>query len=173
MSIQVNKVTNASIYIDGIGYIGQASSVDVPTLNQAMTEHSGLGMIGKFDLPTGVEKLEGSITWNAVYAAAMRVTADPNTTHQLQIRYSIESHTTQGRVAQVPGIVIMNARFKSLPGGTFNQHENVELESAFEATSFKLQLDGETIIDYDVFSNTYKVNGVDVAAEFRANIGQV
>lgn len=173
MSVQVNKVTNAAVWLNGVAKIGQAASVELPTLTQAMAEHEGLGMIGKMQLPSGVEALEATITWNAVYRDAMLLAANPNSSHLLQLRYSVETHTTEGRTEQTPGVVSMNARFRSLPGGSFSQHENVSLETTLDVYSMKLTIGGEVIYDYDVFSNTYKVGGVDIAQQFRQNIGQI
>lgn len=173
MSVQVNKVTNAAVWLNGVAKIGQASNVELPSLTQTMAEHEGLGMIGKIQLPSGVEAMEATITWNSVYREAMLLAANPNASNLLQIRYSIETHTTEGRVEQAAGVVTMNARFRSLPGGSFSQHENVSLETTLDVYSMKLTIAGETIYDFDSFSNVYKVGGVDIAQQFRQNIGQI
>ncbi|WP_230479409.1 phage major tail tube protein, partial [Kingella kingae] len=39
----------------------------MPEIEISMDEHKGLGMVGTIKLPSGVEALEGEITWNRIY----------------------------------------------------------------------------------------------------------
>lgn len=166
-------MTNASVVLNGSVHIGMASSVELPSVVQKMVDHEGLGMIGVIEVSAGVEKLEGTITFNAFHDNPMLRVADPNRTHLLQLRASVETHTSEGRIDEVPYVATMNVRFKNLPAGSFTQHENTDYEVGYSATSLKIVHDQETILDYDAFSNTYKVGGVDVAQRFRQNIGQL
>ena len=101
----------------------------------------------------------------------MKQAGDPFTNVQMQVRSSVEQYTSNGRTAQVPAICYMSAAYKSFPMGSFKQHDNVELESNLSVYYCKLEVDGQVVIEIDVMANIYKVDGVDLFAQYRANIG--
>jgi P2 family phage contractile tail tube protein len=68
-------------------------------------------------------------------------------------------------------VALLSVVFKSLPGGAFQQHENVELETEFTAYYMKLTVDGQDVAEIDVPGNIYKAGGVDLLAQYTANIG--
>ena len=65
----------------------------------------------------------------------------------------------------------MTAMYKDFPMGNFKQHDNVEAESNLSVTYCKLVINGVEISEIDVLANIYKVNGVDMLANYRANLG--
>lgn len=70
--IQINRITNANIYLDGNNLLGRASEIKLPDISMIMQEHKALGMVGKIELPAGFDKLEGEIKWNSFYHDVMR-----------------------------------------------------------------------------------------------------
>ena len=64
---ELNAIYNANVYIDGVNLLGQAAEFKMPEIEISMDEHKGLGMVGTIKLPSGVEALEGEITWNSIY----------------------------------------------------------------------------------------------------------
>lgn len=169
--IQVNRVTNANIYIDGNSLLGRAEEVKLPDINAMMSEHKALGMVGKIELPSGFDKLEGEIKWNSVYAEVARVTANPFRAVQLQCRSSIEVYGSGGRVSELPLVTHLTVMFKKNPAGTFKQHDNVEMPATFTATYLKQIVNGEEVLELDYMANIFKVAGEDLLATYRANIG--
>lgn len=170
-NISVNRVTNANIYMDGKSLLGRAEEVSLPVIKQIMAEHKALGMNGKFELPAGVDKLEARIKWNSFYYDVLVKAGNPNQAVQLQARSSMKVHTSTGVVAEQPVVVHMTASFKDLPTGNFKQHDNVELESNLNVTYCKLVINNVEVVEIDVLANVHKVNGVDVLAQYRANLG--
>jgi P2 family phage contractile tail tube protein len=67
--------------------------------------------------------------------------------------------------------VYLTGTFKNAPTGNFKQHDNVELESMFNVTYMKQEIDGADIVEFDVMANIYKVDGVDKLNTYKANIG--
>ena len=55
--IQTAQVVNANIYLNGKNLLGRAAEVKLPEVTAVMKEHSALGMVGKFELPAGFEKM--------------------------------------------------------------------------------------------------------------------
>ncbi len=170
-NIQVNRVTNANIYLDGRSLLGRAEEISLPTVKQIMSEHKAIGMNGKFELPAGIDKLECRIKWNSFYRDTLIKAANPDQAVNMQCRTSMKTFGSSGVLSEVPVVIHMTGQFKDFPLGNFKQHDNVELESNLNVTYCKLVIDGTEVLEIDVLANIHKVNGVDILAKYRANLG--
>lgn len=171
MSITVNRLTNANIYIDGASQLGKAEEVNLPDITFMLSEHKALGMIGKFELFSGIDKLEATIKWNAFYSDVLKQFANPRKTMKLQVRSSLESHDSNGLVSEVPCVAYLTVQPKNFPAGNYKQHDNVEATSKLTCTAYKLEIDGSEVVEFDALANIYTVDGVDLFANYRSNIG--
>lgn len=171
MGVQVNKITNANIYVDGESLLGRASEIELPSIKQKMAGHEALGMIGELEFPSGVEKLEGKIKWNSFYSDVIKLIADPTKALKIQVRGNLEKHSADGLDDEVPVVAYLTIRSTSLPMGSFKQHDNVDQESDFAAYYAKMEIDGVELFEYDPMSNIYVVNGVDIREKYRSNLG--
>lgn len=169
--IQINSITNANIYLNGSSLLGRAEEIKMPDITAMMTERKALGMVGKIELPTGFDKLEGEIKWNSLYEDAAVVTANPFTAVQLQCRSSIETYASQGRVEEMEMVTYLTVMFKKNPLGTFKQHDPAEFATSFSATYLKQVINGREIIELDYMANIFRVDGQDMLANYRSNIG--
>ncbi len=43
MNIQINSLTNANIYIDGVGLLGRAEEIEIANPKHKMIDYKGLG----------------------------------------------------------------------------------------------------------------------------------
>jgi uncharacterized protein len=172
MAIQVNKITNAAVYFDGSGMIGKCSEVELPSVVQKMTDHEALGLAAAFQLPSGIESMEAKFMFNAFYADADVIMANPGRDVAIQVRSSSETYEAGARTAQTPVKTFMRGQFKSFPLGNYKQHENVERECMMNVLYVKQVIGDRVILELDVMANIYKVDGVDLLATYRANIGQ-
>lgn len=170
--IQINRVTNANIYVDGKSLLGRAEEISLPDVKSTQSEHKAIGMVGKMEFFSGLDKLEAKIKWNSFYSEVLKKAANPFQAVQLQARASLEVYTSAGRTEEVPVVIHMTGTFKNLPLGNFKQHDNVELETTLGITYYKLEINGEEISEVDVMANIFKAGGVDLMANYRANIGQ-
>jgi P2 family phage contractile tail tube protein len=169
--IEINRITNANVYIDGSSFLGRAEEINLPQIKHVMAEHKALGLVGKGEFFSGIDKMECKIKWSSLYPEVMKKAANPVTTVALQARASLESYTGEGRTAEVPVVVHLTGTFKEFPLGNFKQHENAEFETQMSVFYAKLVIDGEDIFEIDVLENIYKVAGEDILATFRENIG--
>lgn len=172
MAISVNKLTNAAVYFDGGSLLGQCSNVELPTVTQKMTDHVALGMVGGFQLPSGVEPMEAKFAFNALYSDAFVKIANPNETVNVQVRASLETYEAGGKTGSQAAKVQLRGQFKTVPLGNYKQHEPVELEAMMNVHYCKLTIGTQVIFEYDANANIYKVDGVDILAQYRADIGQ-
>jgi uncharacterized protein len=171
MAVNINKLTNANVYLDGISLLGKAEEVELPMLKAIMAEHKALGLLGKLEFFAGFEKMTAKIKWNSFYADTMKKVGNVTTSMKLQIRSSLESFDSSGRTAQKPVVVYITATSTDFPYGNFKQHDNVEAETNFSVYSCKMEIEGQAIVEFDALANIYKVNGVDVAATYKINLG--
>lgn len=171
MSIKINRLTNANIYMDGDNLLGRAEEISLPTLKSKMSEHKALGLQGAIELPSGFEKLELKIKWNAFYQDVFDKMANPYKSVKLQARSSLEIWEGGEMIAQQRVVCYATVQPKGFPLGNFKQNDNVELESELACTYVKLEIDGKEILEFDAMANIFKINGVDQFAEYRSNIG--
>jgi uncharacterized protein len=171
MSIEVKQLTNANVYLDGKSFLGKAEEIKLPDVAVLMVEHKALGLVGKFELPSGLDKMESTIKWNSLYAEVLLKAANPYQAVQLQCRSSQETYSGAGRIKEVPVVAFMTGTFKKFPLGGYKQHDNVEAETALAITYIRLVVDGKDILEVDVLNNIYKVGGADLLQKFRTNIG--
>lgn len=172
MAIEVKKLTNAAVYLDGGALLGQCSEVELPTVTQKMTDHVALGMVGAFQLPAGVEAMEAKFMFNAFYPDAFVKVADPSATVNIQVRASLENYEAGGKTGSEALKVQLRGQFKQMPLGNYKQHEPVELETMMNVHYVKLTIGTRIIFEYDANANIYKVDGVDILAQYRSDIGQ-
>ena len=76
-----------------------------------------------------------------------------------------------GKIAEVPAVAYLSGTFKEFPLGNFKPQDNAEYETTMSVNYAKLVINGEEIFEIDVLANIYKVDGVDILAVYRANIG--
>ena len=169
--IQINKLINANVYMNGSNLLGRAEEVQLPQIKHKMAEHKALGMIGSAEFFAGIDKLECKIKWNALYPDVLTTCANPFVAVPIQVRASLETYTSAGRVSEVPAIAFISGTFKEFPLGTIKPGDNAEYETTMSVTYAKLVVDGADIFEIDVLENIYKVNGVDILSTFKANIG--
>jgi len=169
--IEINRITNANIYVNGNSLLGRAEEIKLPDVSAIMQEHKALGMVGKIELPAGFDKLEGEIKWNSLYKDVAKTVANPYKAVQLQCRSNIETYGAQGRLQEVSLVTYLTVMFKKNPLGTFKQHDNVEAETSMSVTYIRVQVDGTDVVEVDVLANIYKVDGVDLLGAYKANIG--
>lgn len=169
--IMVNKLVNANVYVNGNSFLGRAEEVTLPAIKAKTVEHKALGMVGVLELPAGIEKLEAKIKWSSLYPEVLGNAANPYNPVQLQIRGSLETYNAMGRIAEVPVQCFMTATFKTFPGIGIKHQDPAEVETELAVSYYKMVIDGRDIVEVDVFSNIWKVEGEDILAAYKANIG--
>jgi hypothetical protein len=167
----INRVTNAAVHLDGRSLLGRCEEVSIPTIKNIMAEHKTLGMNGKFEMPAGIDKMEARFKWNSYYPDVLGKAYNPTKAVSVQVRSSVSTWASTGKVAEAPLVVHLQGTFKDAPTGAFKQHDNVELESLMNVTYIKVVQNGVELVEVDVLANIHKVNGVDILADYRANLG--
>lgn len=171
MSVFVNLINNANVYLDGINFVGQAGEIKLPEIEAEFEEYKALGMIGTPSLPMGFKELEGEIEWTSFDARAKVKMYNPFKAVQLMVRSSVETYNSQGRTAQVPLVTVMMVMFHKAGLGTYKPKEAADMPGSFKIHSINQKLNGRELLHFDVFSNQLRVDGVDVLREWRQHLG--
>ena len=169
--IAVHRATNANVYLNGNSLLGKASEVNLPQLKTLLSEHVALGLFGKMEFPTGLDKMEASFKWTSYYADVMAATFNPYAVQEVQVRTSIDQYGATGRIGQLPGICFIRGQFKDPSLGNFKQHDNVETDSKMTVWAVRFEIGGKPVLEIDVMANIYKVLDEDILQTYRQNIG--
>lgn len=169
--IEINRITNANIYIGENALLGRAEEIHLPDVEVITQEHKALGMVGKIELPTGFEKLEGEIKWNALYEEVAKIMANPFKAVQLQARSSIETYSAQGRTKEASLVTFLTVMFKKNPLGIYKPHNNATFTSTFTATYIKQVIDDKEVLELDYMANIFKVEDEDMLENYLKHIG--
>lgn len=169
--IEIKKICNANVYVDGNSLLGKVDECKLPEIKVIMAEHKALGMQGKLEFPSGIDKLEATFKWNSLYSDVLVKVANPYKAVEVQLRGSLETYGNAGRTAEVPVVAYLTGVFSKFPLGGFKQHDNVDAETTMSVTYCKLELDGKEILEFDSLANIYKANGEDLLEIYKTNIG--
>ena len=170
MAITINRITNANVYLDGGSQLGRAEELKLPDIMMKMTEHKALGMVATPEFFAGIDKMGGEIKWASFYPEVMAKVANPFKFVTLQARSSVSTLNAQGLAAEKPLVTLLTVGFTQYSAGNFKQHENADFPSKYTCYYMKQTFDGQDTVEIDVLSNIFKVNGVDLLANYRANV---
>ena len=169
--IAVNKVTDATVFMDNISQLGLAEEVDLPTVEMEVSEHSALGMIGTYETPTSLNALETRIKWAGQSREVARRAFNPRKVYDFQIRSIIEQYSGTLDVVEIGIKNFIKGRFKSNDAGKFSPKTPVDNESLISVSYFRQEIDGVETVLIDVPNNIYRVDGVDIYANRRNLLG--
>lgn len=127
--MQINRLTNANVYLNGNSMLGQVESFEVPGVKPKMSDHKALGMVGSLELPSGIDKLEAKMKFSAWYPEVWKATNNVFKAHDITVRGNLEGYEGAERVSETPAVVFMRVTFKDPGSSKFNQHDNVEVEA--------------------------------------------
>lgn len=170
MSVVINQVSNANVYINGSDFLGRAKSVKTPEFDVEFVEHDNLGLVGKLKLPTKVNALEGEIVWDGFYPDVAALAYNPFKAVQLMVRADVQVFNAMGMATEVPLVMTMTVNFSKTPVGEYKK-EATEYAMTYQVNNIKQVIDGKEVLFYDAYSNKYRVAGQDILQKFRSNIG--
>ena len=96
-NLSVNRITNANVYLDGIGLLGRAEEIEVAQPRHKMVDHKGLGMAGTAEFWAGRGQARGQDQVGVDLSRGRGGANSPFQAHSFQVRGSLEAYTSQGR----------------------------------------------------------------------------
>lgn len=171
MSLTISKVFDANVYVNNVSKHGQASEVTAPDVSYIMNEYNSLGMFGTATFASGIEAMEATIKWTYPDNDAQISLANPFEAVDIMVRSSKAVYSGSGLEEEQPIAMYIRGFSKKHPGGAFKGKEDAELESTIAVNYYKLEIDLEEIIEVDTINNIFKINGEDMLAERKTNLG--
>ena len=169
--MNIAKVCDANVYVNNASKHGQASEITPPTVTALMSDYKAMGMVGSIELFNGFDKLETTIKWTYPDNETQKAFANFLKPVDLMIRSNKAEYDSGGINEDKPIVMYVKGYPKAHPAGTYKAKEDTELENTLTVQYYKLEIDGEEIIEIDVLNNIYKVGGEDLLATRRENLG--
>ncbi|AUW59431.1 phage major tail tube protein [Sphingobium sp. SCG-1] len=164
-----SKLKNMNLFNDGQSYVGLVPEVSIPKVARKFEDYRGGGMDSEMAIDMGGEKIE--FEWKAggqidqVYRQFGAVTHDA-----VQLRWMgayQDDNTGQVRAVEI----LVRGRHQEIDPGTGKPGDDTEQTIKTIASYYRLQQDGQTLIEIDNLNMIFIVNGVDILAEQRNAIG--
>lgn len=172
MAIGINRLLNANLYANGNSLLGRAEEIQLPAIKAKDTDVNVLGLHAAIKLPGGIEAMTGKIKFNAVYPELIRLFSNPYVAQQIQARGNLQTYDSGGLISEKSVVAYLTVRFKDvLPGITLKVNDNPEQESEYNCSYYRLEIDGERMVELDAFTNIFFVADTDVLAQYRINLG--
>ena len=164
----VDVLRNIALFVDGRGYLGQATEVSLPKLAVKTEEFRDGGMDAPIEVDMGLEKLECSFSTSSISADLLKAWGlAPGELVPVTFRGVLESEdgTVKAIVARVRGQV------KEIDWGAWKPGERAPLKCMVAVRYYELTIDGAQIHEIDVAGMKRVVDGKDRLAEHRAALG--
>lgn len=161
-------LVNMNLFIDGKGFAGLATEVNLPKLKRKTDEHRAGGMDGPVKMGMGMELLEASFTLSGVSTDALVFfgLAD-DTTFNGNFRGAFKN--LKGEV--VPVIATFRGMLEEIDPGSWKAGDKAETKFNTALTYYKLEVEGAVVHELDPVGCIRVINGTDEAAAERAAIG--
>jgi len=171
MALTVTKVMDANVYVNNTSKHGQASEITCPDVSYKMDDFQALGLVGTPKYFSGLEAMEATIKWTYPDNDAQIALANPFQPVELMIRSNKMVLENDAVVDNQPVTIYLRALPTKHPGGSFKAKEAVEVEHTFAVNRYKLEVNGEEIIEIDVPNNIFRIGGEDILSDYRTNLG--
>lgn len=165
------KLKLMNLYNEGNSYLGQTGEVTLPKLGRKLENWRGGGLNGnvKVDLGLGDDAIE--MTWKLGgidLLAIQQFGAAKVGSVGLRFAGSYQQDDT-GETTSVE--IVIRGRHEEIDFGNAKAGDDTEITIKTIWSYYKLNIDGETVIEIDIPGVKEIVNGVDLLEEHRDNIG--
>jgi P2 family phage contractile tail tube protein len=159
---------NFNVFVNGSGYAGRISEVELPELSIKAEEYRGGGQDGVVSIDLGLEAMSTKLTFGEydTTALAMFGNMDGNAT-QLQFRGALQR---DGETA-IACVCDLHGGFTKSTMGTWKAGDLANLEMEGAIRYYKLTIGDTVVYQIDIDNMIRIINGVDQLASIRSAIG--
>lgn len=161
-------LVNMNLFVDGKGYAGLVSEVNLPKLKRKTEEQRLGGMDGPVKMGMGMEMMDGSFTLSGIAPDVLAFfgLAD-DTAFNGNFRGAYKNQ--KGEVVAV--IATFRGMIEEVDPGSWKPGEKAETKFSIAPSYYKLESDGKVIYELDPANCIRIINGKDEAAAERQAIG--
>jgi len=170
--MEVTSLISAMVYGPAGAMYGKFDEITVPEVKNKTQENKPTDGIGTRRIPgISLDPLECTFKAQGFNADFHALAANPYKEVNLQIRSNLVVARGQGKVGAKAVRLDLTGWFSSAKEGSFKQGEGAQCEYKFEVSAMELTVDGRQLKKIDIDNYIWQVDGVDLLADFRANLG--
>jgi P2 family phage contractile tail tube protein len=160
------KLTHFNLFVDGKGFAGLCSKITNPKLSMKTEDHQGGGMDMPVPVEMGMEGMEASFTLQEYDADVFKLFGfRPEGRINLIARGSLKRDGES-----IPLQVTYRGVISEIDMGDWSAGENTELNFTVKCEFYRLDRDGETLVEIDALNTIRKIGGVDQLAGVRRDL---
>lgn len=161
-------LTNMNLFVDGKGYAGVATEVNLPKLKRKTEDHRAGGMDGPVKIGMGMEMLEASFSLSGISPDVLVFFGLADDT---AFSGSFRGAFKNLKGAVVAAVATWRGMLEEMDPGSWKSGDKSESKFNCPLTYYKLEVDGQVIYELDPTNCIRIINGNDEAAAERAAIG--
>ncbi|WP_444667186.1 phage major tail tube protein [Cereibacter changlensis] len=158
-------IKNFNAFVDGISYFGLATEAKLPAVKLQTEAHRGAGMDGPVGIDVGMEGLSAEISFAEWSPALLKKLGRQERFVLRPGMQSASDWSTTTVIATLTGLVSAND-YGDLKPGTGST-----LKLTMDVRAYKLEVDGETVLEIDLVNAIRRIGGTDQLAEMRRAMG--
>lgn len=156
-----------NLFVDGRGYAGVVSELTLPKLSIKMEEHIAGGMDMPVSLDMGMEKLECDFTLSEYDPEIVKSFGlSDGAQVPLVLRGGLD-----GEEGVTPVVVTVTGAWSEIDFGGWKAGDKPDLKVQVSVRYYKLEIDGNELVEIDVLNMIRKIDGNDQLETLRGAIG--
>lgn len=162
------KVNNYNVYNEGEKLLGVGDELTLPDFEATSETVSGAGILGEIDDPTigHFGNMQMEIPFRTLDKEATNM-MDQTRAVQLTIRGAAQEIDSSGNIVPKSIRVVVRGRAAKLTGGKLKRASTMDSGVTLNILYILIEVNGESVVELDKMNPTYKVNGVDLLAEYK------
>ena len=169
MAALPRTLKNMNVFVDGHSWAGTAETVTLPKITKKTEDFRGAGMLGDIALDMGYEKLEMEITYAGFDPKQYKQLGRCGTS-DLPIRY-VGAYERQDTCTIQNVEVYVRGQAVELDPGDSTLGEKSEIKMSYNVTYYRLEVDGEVIVELDLINGIERFGDSDLAEELKRILG--
>lgn len=157
-------INNFNIYSEGNRFVGLSNSIQLPSFDAITEEISGAGILGSYEssIPGFYSSMTQEVPFRILTDDIFSV-MNPNAPVDLTFRASEQSTVRATGALDYNGMrIVERGRFKSFKPGKFELGKTMDASITHEILYIMIEIDGNTVLEYDKLNNVFTVNGEDL-----------
>ena len=168
MAMIPETLANLNLFVDGVSFQGNVTSLTLPKLTLKTQEHRVGGMDTAIEIDQGMEKLAAEFSTSGVRPESLKFfgLAD-STAFNGTFRGAFKG--LKGKITPVVGT--LRGTLKEVDMGEWKTASESAVKHAVALTCYKLEIDGRPMYEIDPLGMKRVINGVDQLAAQRSALG--
>lgn len=162
-------INNFNVYNNGNVLIGISGAVNLPDFDAITETISGAGILGEY--ATSIVGMYGSMEQEVPFRMLDKSVVslmNPSELVDLTFRASAQSTVKSTGAIDYKGMrVVERGRLKSFTPGKLEIGKQMDAKVKMELLYILIEVDGETMVEYDKLNSVFIVNGVDLLEKVR------